>query len=329
MSTRGRVAPDLLGLVDSVSTATLTEENLPALRQAGRARLAQQPEPVVAPVCLAVPVHRNAPPLSVLHYRPPVQPARSAAVLHIHGGGMISGSPRLSRFASAAQALALDLPVFSVDYRLAPEAPFPAQLDDCYAVLAWLHAEADAFGIDPARIIVSGDSAGGGLAAGLALMVRDRGELSLAAQVLTYPMLDYRTGLGAEDQSDPATGEFCWTRQHNTFAWAAYRGPYDLADHRRGWFAPALAEDLAGLPPTWIGVGELDLFRAECARYAQRLAAAGVPVSFREYAGAPHAFNASPDAAVAQIYRADLRTAFAEMAGTERGGGGQSDRLSR
>lgn len=321
MSTRHLVDPELLDLVDAVPAAPLTIESLPLLRAGGREQLASQPQPLVSPVERIAPALDAGPPVVILHYRPPDQAPRSAAVLHIHGGGMISGQARLTTLGSAAQALAAGLPVFSVDYRLAPEHPFPSAPEDCYAALAWLFAEADSLGIDPARIIVSGDSAGGGLAAGLAHMVRDRGELSLAGQVLTYPMLDYRTAL-AEFPGPPLdTGEFCWTRQENGFAWAAYRGDYGLSDHMLGWFSPAMAGNFAGLAPTWIGVGALDLFRNECIGYAEALGRNGVAVDLKLYSGAPHAFNAHPDARVAQAYRADVEKAFETFAQSSAGRG--------
>lgn len=317
MTTRHRVDPDLLDLVDSITTEDLTLESLELLRRSGLERLSRQAGPPVAPRARQAPGFGQAPPVPVLHYRPARQQQRSAAILHIHGGGMISGSARLSEFASAAQALEAGLPVFSVEYRLAPETPFPGQLEDCYAVLAWMTSSAEAFDIDPGRIIVSGDSAGGGLAAGLALMVRDRGDLSLVGQVLTYPMLDYRTALSGELEAGAETGEFCWTRQQNSFAWSAYRGDFDLDDPRRGWFSPALASDLAGLPPAWIGVGMLDLFRDECISYAHRLRTAGIAAELQLYDGAPHAFNAHPRAGIAGAYRAGVSAAFKAFAAHE------------
>lgn len=228
---------------------------------------------------------------------------------------MFSGSPKLSPYSSAAAALDAGFTVISVGYRLAPETRFPGQIEDCYAALAWLSGAAQSLEIDPARIAVSGDSAGGGLAAALALMVRDRGEYRLTAQVLTYPMLDCRTGQPGQG-SDPAMPDgMCWTREQNRFGWAALRGDYNPADDTCGWFSPSLAADLTGLAPAWIGVGALDLFCSECEAYARRLAGAGVAVQLQIYPGAPHAFNSVPQARVAKAWRRDVSAAFRAVSG--------------
>lgn len=227
---------------------------------------------------------------------------------------MISGAPEISAYASAATALDLGLVVISVGYRLAPETPFPGPQEDCYAALAWLFNQAETLDIDPDRIVVSGDSAGGGLAAALALMVRDRGAYRLAGQVLTYPMLDHRTGGADDPHPDPRTGEFVWTRQRNRYAWAYLRGVDPIDEARIGWFSPACADDLTNLPPAWLGVGELDLFRGECAGYARRLTDAGVAVELVTYPGAIHGFNGVPEAQVSRRYCADLRAVFTRFA---------------
>ena len=169
----------------------------------------------------------------------------------------------------------------------------------------------DEWGFDAAKVGVMGESAGGGLAAATALMARDRHGPALTAQFLTYPMLDYRTGSADCRYNNPVTGEFIWTREANQVGWAALRGNYDLADHRKGWFSPALADDLAELPPTWIGTGSLDLFLDENFDFARRLIAAGVAVELHSYPGAIHAFNAVPGAALTKGYARDLLGAIA------------------
>jgi triacylglycerol lipase len=315
VTTRHLVDPELLALVDSQPVEALTMDSLPDLRRLGAERLATLPKPAVAPQRLAAPGPAGAPEVPVLLYRPPRQRKDSAALLHIHGGGTISGSPELSAYASAAAALEFGIPVVSVYYRLAPETPFPGAHEDCYAALVWLVAQAGALGIDARRIAVSGDSAGGGLAAALTLMARDRGEYAIAAQFLTYPMLDHRTGSSDDPYRNPETGEFAWTRQRNRFAWAALRGAYAMDDGRIGWFSPARAADLSGLPPAWIGVGTLDLMYDESVAYAERLRAAGVATRLEIYPGATHAFNAAPEASVTRRYRADLAAAFGAFAG--------------
>lgn len=228
------------------------------------------------------------------------------AILWIHGGGYMFGTglgddPRLARWCEALDAVAV-----SVEYRLAPEHPYPAPLDDCYAALAWTAQHAGELGIDPARIVVAGASAGGGLAAALALMARDRGEHSIAYQLLIYPMIDDR-------MTTPSStlDTVVWTTKANVLGWRAYLGHEPGTDDVPAYAAAARADDLAALPPAWIGVGALDVFRDENIEYAQRLLAAGVPAELHVYPGAPHGFEAlCPDAAVAQQCQADIDAAL-------------------
>lgn len=318
MSTRHLVDPELLPLIDGFPPGPITAENLGELRAAGAARQAALPPPPVAPEPRSIPGPPGAPEVPVLVYRPKGQTLPVAALLHFHGGGMISGAPDLTALGSAAVALEIGFVVVSVGYRLAPETPFPGPHEDGYAALTWLFGEALALGIDPASIAVSGDSAGGGLAAALALIARDRGEFPIAAQFLTYPMLDHRTGGRDDPYANPATGEFAWTRASNRFGWAALQGDYAIDDGRIGWFSPARATSLAGLPPAWIGVGTLDLFRGECEAYARRLDHAGVATQLHLYPGAPHAFNAVAEAGVTRAWRADLTAALTTFAGIVR-----------
>jgi acetyl esterase/lipase len=203
--------------------------------------------------------------------------------------------------------------IVSVDYRLAPENPFPAPQEDNYAGLLWLAEHADELNVDPVRIVVMGESAGGGLAASLAQMARDRGGPRLAGQVLIYPMLDWRTG-GPDDRWNNAhTGEFIWTHTKNQFGWTSLRGDYRPADHRKGWFSPALAEDLAGLAPAYIATGSLDLLLDEDLDYARRLIDAGVPCELHVYPGAIHAFEMVPDTALAAQSQMDLRRGLGRL----------------
>lgn len=316
MTTRNLVDPELLPLLDLMPAVDFDGVVLPALRQASNARYAFLGTPPIAPV-----LHTIAGPgsdLAVYLYDPaPGTPGR-AALLHVHGGGMIMGSAAVMQAGPASMAQGLGIPVASVEYRLAPEHPFPAPQEDCLAALHWLAANAAEIGIDLARIGIIGESAGGGLAAATALMTRDLGGPPLAAQFLTYPMLDYRTGSDACPYNNPITGEFIWTRAANRFGWGALRGDYAVDDHRRGWFSPALAEDLAGLPPTWIGTGSLDLFLDENLDYARRLTAAGVPVELHSYPGAIHAFNAVAGSRLAQQFGRDLMSAVAHRLGITR-----------
>ena len=239
------------------------------------------------------------------------------ALLYMHGGGYISGNtasawPGFSGLQQIAKDH--DCTVVSVDYRLAPETPFPGALDDNYTALKWLHANAESLGVDPRRIAVMGESAGGGHAATLTIAARDRGEIPLLFQLLIYPMLDDRTG--STRQVAPHIGSFIWTRQANRFGWSSLLGvPAGSRLVPRG-SVPARATSLRGLPPTYIGVGGLDLFVKEDIQFAERLIDAGVPTELHVAPGAYHGFFfLVPDAAVskrfATSYNAALTQAFA------------------
>jgi acetyl esterase/lipase len=202
----------------------------------------------------------------------------------------------------------------SVDYRLAPETPFPGPVEDCYAALVWLHEQAKLLGVDPARIAIGGESAGAGLAAALGLLARDRGKAPVAFQMLIYPMLDDRTG--ATSDPHPYSGEFIWTAESNRFGWASLLGGAPGGGDVSRYAAPARAENLAGLPPTFIAVGGLDLLLEEDLEFARRLTRAGVLTELHVYPGAYHAPDMAPEARVAQALRRDvleaMRRAFEE-----------------
>ena len=311
MNTRHLVDPDFLPLIDLLPGNDFTREALPTIRIESESRFAFVGAPPIAADIKVI--EGEGGPLEVYWYDPAPGGQNRPALLHIHGGGMVIGSARSMQQAPSGIAAALGIPVASVEYRLAPEHPFPAPQNDCYAALKWLAASAAELGIDAARIGITGESAGGGLAAATALMARDLGGPALAAQILTYPMLDHRTGGDACPHGNPITGEFVWTRAHNRFGWECLRGDYAADDAHKGWFSPSLAEDLGGLPPTWIGTGSLDLFLDEDLDYALRLVKAGVPVELHSYPGAIHAFNAVTEAATANAFTRDLLGAIARM----------------
>lgn len=220
---------------------------------------------------------------SVRLFRPATGALDGRALLWIHGGGYVIGSASMDDALCQAYADRLRATVASVDYRLAPENPHPAALEDCYAALTWLAGRAES-GRD--RVAVAGASAGGGLAAALALLARDRGEITLAAQVLVYPMLDDRTCLR------PATERHkVWTQDSNRFAWHSYLGQAPGSAGVSPYAAAARAENLTGLPPTWIGVGTRDLFHDEALVYAARLREAGVACAVETVPGAFHGFD--------------------------------------
>ena len=195
----------------------------------------------------------------------------------------------------------------SIEYRLAPEAPYPAPLDDSYAGLLWTAQHAEELGIDPDRIVVAGASAGGGLAAGLALLARDRGEVSLAFQLLIYPMIDDRN----VTPSTRIEGLPVWSRTANELGWRCYLGELSGSDDIPAYAAATRTESVAGLPPAWIGVGSLDPFRDEDIEYASRMLAAGITAELHVYPGAPHGFEMIvPTSAVSIACQRDMTEAL-------------------
>jgi triacylglycerol lipase len=174
----------------------------------------------------------------------------------------------------------------SVEYRLSPETPYPGPLEDCYTGLSWVFANAESLGVDPSRIGISGASAGGGLAAALALLVRDRGEMDLGFQCLIYPMIDDRQITASSGWDVPI-----WSPANNTFGWRSYLGELYGSPEVPPYAAPPRATDLSGLPPAFVCVGTLDGFCDEDIDYAARLIDAGVPTELHVYPGAPHGFD--------------------------------------
>ncbi|GGG11652.1 esterase [Paenibacillus albidus] len=224
---------------------------------------------------------------------------RLPAMLWIHGGGYVMGHPDMDdalceRFVQAAKCV-----VVSVNYRLAPEHPYPAAIDDCYAGLTWMTDEAELLGIDLDRVAIAGASGGGGLTAALALMARDKGGPALIFQMPLYPMIDDRniTASSFEITAHNAT----WNRKNNLAAWNMYRGYPTEESVMSPYAVPSRAESLAGLPPVYTCVGQLDVFRDETIEYVTRLAQAGVDVEFHLYPGTFHSFEVMvPHAEVSQ-----------------------------
>lgn len=319
MDTRHLVDREIAPIIDLFPRVELDSAPITDIRARAAQSYSILPPPVIAPEEIMVPSIHGGPDIPVFLYRPAETRTGGGAILHIHGGGMVMGSVKQMQAGPAAMAAMAGVPVVSVEYRLAPEHPFPAPQEDCHSALTWLAGRADDLGFDASRIVVAGESAGGGLAAALAIMARDLGGPAIAGQLLTYPMLDHRTGGDACPYRNPTTGEFIWTRASNRFGWRALQGDYKADDARRGWFSPSLADDLTGLPPAYIATGSLDLFFDENLDYARRLTAAGVPVDLHSYAGAIHAFNAIPDAALSQRFNGGLLAAAAAMAGPPAG----------
>ena len=237
------------------------------------------------------------PPVAVRVHRAKEAVGLLPAIVTIHGGGYVIGSydmdsPLLDRWCPGLRVVGV-----SVEYRLAPETPYPGPLDDCYAALRWTYDNAAELGIDKDRLGVYGLSAGGGLAAALALLARDRGEVPLAFVLLDCPMLDDRQ----QTPSIGSEGLYVWGQASNEFGWRSYLGDLYGSDEIPPYAAAAREAELAGLPPTCVIVGAIDGFRDEDIDYAQRLNQAGVPCELHVIAGLPHAYLLVPAAAAVQL----------------------------
>ncbi len=309
-ASRHLVDPELFGFLDGFPALSLSMDGLAAVRERVRQPVpfSSEPEAPVETSSRSAPGPDGAPDVPMLMHRPEAADAPLPCIVHMHGGGYVIGSPHADAPQHRALAAALQCCIVSVDYRLAPETPFPGAIEDCYAALTWLFANAELLGIDPSRVGVMGESAGGGLAAALALMARDRGDFALAFQHLIYPMIDDRTCVTADPH--PYAGEFIWTPHNNRFGWASLLGGAPGAADVSPYAAAARAESLSSLPPAFISTGALDLFLEEDLDYARRLMRAGVPVELHVYPGGFHAFDYDPSASVAAQARRDSRAAL-------------------
>lgn len=297
MTTRHLVDPELLAFLEAFPTVTITSENLQELRgrdlplpdveDCGVDREVRQIEGAGTPIVVHV-------------YRPRERAGTLGCILHIHGGGFVGGNIMEVEFLLRPLAAELGCIILTVDYRLAPETRFPGNVEDCYAALAWAHANSGELQIDPDRLGVMGESAGGGLAAALSLLARDRGEYRLSFQHLIYPMLDDRTCVR---EPNPNAGEFIWNAHNNAFGWNALLGHAPGQPDVSPYAAPARANDLSGLPPTFIGTGALDLFVDENIDYAARLINAAVPTELHVWPGSFHGFDLLPGPKIADAAR--------------------------
>lgn len=308
MSTRHLVDPELLPALDLFSNMQKAPADLAALRAFV---LSMAPVPIEQHLIRHTSADDGHSIRMVLNTPPAHSAAGNAglpAILHIHGGGYIAGAPEMSHERNRQLAAALGVVVLAVAYRLAPEHPHPTPVEDCYAALAWLHRNAANLGVDPTRIAVMGESAGGGLAASLALLARDRGEFPISFQLLIYPMLDDRTAAAAP--ANPYVGEFAWTNKDNFFGWKSLLGCPPGSAEIPPYASPARHEQLENLPPTFIATGALDLFLDEDIIFAQRLARAGVPIELHVYPGAFHGFDVAADTRLGKALKRDIETAL-------------------
>lgn len=263
------VAPGLRHPLLPLLVGDVSARSLPLVRAGMRARMSPG-EGVSVREAIVPAAH----PVPVLVVEPTDVGHPAPAILHIHGGGMIVGTPGFELPMAGQWCRDLGAVVVSPDYRLAPEHPYPAAVDDVMATLRWMRSAAGELGIDPDRIVVAGASAGGGLAAAIAQRASDEG-IVLRGQLLVYPMLDDRTGLDTSEHS-AGYGRFVWSAGANRFAWTAYLGRPPRQSDAPGYAAPARRTDLRGLAPAWVGVGAIDLFHDESVAYAESLRADGV-----------------------------------------------------
>jgi len=301
------IDPELLPWLDMLPAVTLTDHESLLAARSSMAQLSEvlpsyEPTNPVDVQDTSVPGPSDAPDVPVRVYSPANRTAALPGLLYIHGGGFVMGDldmfhPTLLRLVDE-----LGIVIVSVDYRLAPEHPFPAPVEDCYAALTWVAAKADELGIDPARLGVAGESAGGGLSAAVALLARDRGGPQLCFQYLGIPELDDRLDTPSmRDYTDTPI----WNRPNAVHSWTSYLGTEPGGPDVSPYAAPARATDLAGLPPAFVTTCQFDPLRDEGIAYAQRLAHAGVPVDLRHYAGTFHGSSMVETAAVSRRMVAD------------------------
>ena len=249
-----------------------------------------------------VPAQGGEPALTLRVHRPKGAAKPRGCLYWMHGGGLVLGSYTMedARFDRWCQLFGIV--GVAIEYRLAPEHPYPGPIEDCYRGLAWVHAHAEELGIDPREVGIGGASAGGGLAAALALLARDRGELAVAYQLLIYPMLDDRQVTASSGWEVPV-----WPPAANAYGWTAYLGGAKGGPDVPPYAAAARATDLVGLPAALIAVGAVDGFVDEDIDYALRLNQAGVPTELHVYPGGPHGFDSmAPTSALAGRARRDI-----------------------
>lgn len=287
--------PDIAQLVEMLPLPTMTDETVAMIRSV---------EMPVAPLSDAVEradhLVPGDPEVPVRVHRPKNASGPLPCVVSMHGGGYVVGSCTMDDTKFDEWCPALGLVGVSVEYRLAPETPYPGPIDDCYRALVWTREHAAELGIDPRRIGITGVSAGGGLAAALALLARDRGT-PVAFQLLDCPMLDDRQ----TTQSSRRDGLPIWSRESNTYGWRSYLGELYGTDAVPYTAAPSRADDLSGLPPAFVSVGTVDGFLDEDVEYAMRLNHAGIPTELHLYPGACHGYHLAGDCEITKQSQRD------------------------
>lgn len=320
MDMKSRLDPELVTPLEELEAATgggFSLRDIPATRgmvDAMVAAVKAEVPPIegVATEDLRVPSAEAGIEVPIRIYRPSGAAGPLPAIVWMHPGGFVIGSIEMDDLMAAQLAKDVGCAVVSVAYRLAPEHPYPAALEDCRGVLAWAGTNAAEQGLDAARIAIGGSSGGAGIAAGLALKARDEGGIQPCFQLLIYPCINDRN---IEQVSDSVPENLFWSRESTLIGWNAYLAGRQGQPGVEAYAAPYRAEDLTGLPPAYIAVGSLDMFCGDCLDYASRLIEAGVDSEVHVYAGAFHAFDAfAPMAAVSQRFvvgrNAALQRAF-------------------
>ncbi len=308
MTAENMLDPEIAAAVEAMVMPALSDEVV------GMIRRVDMPSMLTDDVTCFEHTLPGDPPLAIRVYRPREVSGPLPCLYWIHGGGYVVGRASMADDTFSELSPRLGLVGVSIEYRLAPDTPYPGPLEDCYRGLKWTHEQSATLGIDPARIGVGGISAGGGLAAALALLVRDRAEIPVAFQLLDCPMIDDRQ-FTASSQVD---GLPVWSRESNAFGWRSYLGALYGTDEIPATAAPARAEDLSGLPPAFISVGTVDGFLDEDVDYAMRLNRAGVAAELHVYPGACHGYQLAKGSRIVKQSQRDLQGWLAFQIGAER-----------
>ncbi len=282
------IHPELQKIARSSPPITFTRKNLWLMRFLTRLQPPSKPLEDVHIENIIIPGDMDQTKIRLRIYKLKSSSAPTPVLIWYHGGGYIMGIPEMDDQRCTSFVQALGITVVSVDYRIAPQYPFPNGLEDSYSALKWVAAHATQLNIDPGHIAIGGQSAGAGLAASLAQLAHDRNEIQPIFQLLVYPMLDDRTVL-REDNNH--ANHIVWNQHSNRFGWQSYLGKHFGAEDIPAYAVPARRNDLSGLPPAWVGIGTLDLFYDEAMTYAQRLKDAGIDCEVKTVPGAFHGFD--------------------------------------
>ena len=311
-----RLDPELAGPVKAflkLIGGGIKLDDLPAVRanSASMTAAMKAQMPVIQGVTAIdrkIPGPAGAPKVAIRIYQPTKRPKTLPALLWIHGGGYMLGSIEQEDFMAKQFAVGGECVTVSVEYRLAPENPYPAPLEDCHTALKWLAGQAKRLSIDRSRIAIGGASAGGGLASGLALLTRDQAEVPIMFQLLVYPMIN---DCNVTPASESLPDTLFWTREANRIGWRCYLACEPGGKGISCYASASRATNLEGLPPAYIAVGDLDLFAQEDIDYARRLIEAGVPTELHVYPGGCHAFDMMvPGANISRKFSADIHQAL-------------------